>query len=288
MTTDDPQNQTSTGSCSELHDSTAPIGLIAGNGRLPFLFALAAREQGHEVVALALRGETDETLGSCVDQMHWISIGQPSKCVELLKKRGVKTLVFAGGVSKLKLLKNTRFDLGALKVLASARSFRDDALLRAIAQYFESNGIKICAPTDILSDLLAPEGMLTKGKLTAQQEKDVALGNEVVALLGRADVGQVVIVKDGIVFAVEAAEGTDACIQRGADLAGPGIVVVKRCKPTQDKRFDLPTLGPRTIEVIAKAKGAVLAIHAGETIVIDAPQVIAAAEKAGVAIVASP
>lgn len=263
-----------------------PLGIIAGNGRLPFLFALAARERGHRVIALALKGETDGTLATCVDELHWISVGQPGKAVDILQKRGVKELVFAGGVGKLNLLRHTRFDLSALKILASMRSLNDDNLLRTIAGFFEKNGIRVCAPTDLLSELVAPEGMLTEGALTKEQERDVALGMEVAALLGRADVGQTVVVKGGSVIAVEAVEGTDACIQRAASLAGPGIVVVKRCKPTQDRRFDLPTIGPRTIEEISRVKGAVLAIEAGRTIVIDAPAVLAAAEKASISIVA--
>lgn len=273
---------------SHLRDSTAPIGLIAGNGRLPFLFALAARELGHKVIALALRGEADETLRSCVDELHWISVGQPMKSVEILKKRGASELVFAGGVGKLNLLKHTRFDFSALKLLASVRSLNDDTLLRAIAGFYESHGIKVCAPTDILAELVAPEGMLTRQALSESQERDVQLGIEVAEVLGKADVGQTVVVKDGSVIAVEAIEGTDACIQRAATLAGPGIVVVKRCKPIQDKRFDLPTIGPRTIAEIARVKGAVLAIEAGKTIVIDAAKVVQSAEKAHIAVVARP
>ncbi len=273
---------------SHLRDSTAPIGLIAGNGRLPFLFALAARELGHKVIALALRGEADETLRSCVDELHWISVGQPMKSVEILKKRGASELVFAGGVGKLNLLKHTRFDFSALKLLASVRSLNDDTLLRAIAGFYESHGIKVCAPTDILAELVAPEGMLTGQALSEGQERDVQLGIEVAEVLGKADVGQTVVVKDGSVIAVEAIEGTDACIQRAATLAGPGIVVVKRCKPIQDKRFDLPTIGPRTIAELARVKGAVLAIEAGKTIVIDATEVVQSAEKAHIAVVARP
>lgn len=287
MTTEDSKSKMPLSDpASPLNESTTPLGLIAGNGRLPFLFALAARELGHKVIALALRGDADETLRSCVDEMHWISVGQPNKSVEILKKRGVKELVFAGGVGKLNLLKHTRFDLTALKLLASVRSFNDDTLLRSIAQFFESNGIKVCAPTDILAELVAPEGMLTRNRITAQQERDVNLGIEVAEILGKADVGQTVVVKDGSVIAVEAVEGTDACIQRAAQLAGPGIVVVKRCKPIQDKRFDLPTVGPRTIVEITKAQGAVLAIQAGKTIVIDAPQVVADAEKSNIVVIA--
>lgn len=284
-----PRSAAEAGSAAaHLRDSTVPLGLIAGNGRLPFLFALAARELGHKVIALALRGEADETLSSCVDELHWISVGQPAKSVEILKKRGVRELIFAGGVGKLNILKHTRFDFSALKLLASVRSLNDDTLLRAIAGFYEAHGIEVSAPTDILAELVAPEGMLTQKALSAQQERDVALGIEVAEVLGKADVGQTVVVKDGSVIAVEAIEGTDACIQRAAALAGPGIVVVKRCKPIQDKRFDLPTIGPRTIAEIAKVEGAVLAIEAGKTIVIDAPQVVRNAEKAHIAVVARP
>ena len=150
----------------------------------------------------------------------------------------------------MRAVQQMRPDLGLFRIAARLRSFRDDALLRAAADEFESAGIRIVAPTELLREILAPEGHLAGPPLEPAQERDVALGEEVATLLGRADVGQTVVVKNGHVLALEAVEGTDACIRRGAELGGPGVVVVKRSKPGQDERFDLPAVGPATLEVL--------------------------------------
>ncbi|WP_257461303.1 LpxI family protein [Archangium lipolyticum] len=264
------------------------IGLIAGNGRLPFLFASAAREQGLEVVAVAHRGEADPALEAEVAELTWVRLGQVDRIVRAFVKAGVKRAAMAGGIGRVRAFTEARPDLGALRIISRLRSFRDDALLRAVADYFESHGITIVAPTDWLAQALCPAGHLAGPALHAAQEKDVALGREVALLLGQADVGQTVVVRGGHVLALEAVEGTDEAIRRGGKYGGAGAVVVKRCKPGQDLRFDLPAVGPRTLEVMQEVGAKVLALEAGKTVLLDAPELFRAADKVGITLVGVP
>jgi DUF1009 family protein len=262
------------------------IGLIAGNGALPRLFARAARARGHVVVAVGHRGETDPALEAEVDHLDWVRVGQVARIERILRERGVTEAVLAGGFSRMRAFREARPDIGLLRIVARLRSFRDDALLRAAADEFESAGIRIVAPTAYLADILAPEGRLAGPPLDAGQERDVQLGEEVARALGQADVGQTVVVKNGHVLALEAVEGTDACIRRGASLGGPGVVVVKRSKPGQDERFDLPAVGPATIEVLREVGARVLAIEAGKTLLLEGDRLLPAADQAGITLVA--
>lgn len=261
------------------------VGLIAGNGAFPALFARGARKAGLRVVAAAHRDETDPALAAEVDELFWVRVGQIGKIAREFKARGVDEAAFAGGIGKLKAFGSARPDLSMMRALARLRHFNDDALLRSIARSFEEDGVRIVASTVYLSEVLAPVGALTRRAPSESEERDIALGWEVAESLGRADVGQTVVTKGGNVIAVEAAEGTDACIRRAGELAGPGVVVVKRCKPRQDERFDLPAVGPRTVEVLAQARGAVLAVEAGKAVVLEAERLVRSAERAGIAVV---
>ncbi len=261
------------------------IGLIAGNGRFPVIFARAAKRDGLRVVALGYKGETEPALAQEVDHFEWVHLGQIGRIAARLRKHGVTRVAMAGGIGKLNALRHVRLDWKAVRVAASMRSFNDDALLKAVATFFESEGLEVVPSTLFLGELLAPEGLLTRRPLTPMEERDVELGREVALALGKVDVGQTVVTKDGSVIAVEAAEGTDACIRRAGALAGPGIVVVKRCKVIQDERFDLPAVGPRTAETIAEVGGTALAIEAGKALLLDAEELTRRAEAAGIAIV---
>lgn len=263
----------------------ASIGLIAGSGRLPFLFADAAKAQGLAVHAVAFEGEADDSLGPHVSSLSWVKVGQADGIVRALTKHGVTKAVMAGGIGRIRSLTQARPDLGMLKIAAGLRSLRDDELLRAVARYFEKHGVQIVAPTDYVKSVLARAGHLAGPPLTAQQQRDVELGREVAAALGRADVGQTVVVKEGVVLAVEAVEGTDECIRRAGKYGGPGGVVVKRCKPSQDLRFDLPAAGPVTLEVMREAGAKVLAIEAGKTVLLDASLLFSDAAKLGFGVV---
>ncbi len=245
------------------------IGLIAGSGKLPFLFARAAREKGLSVHAVAHEHEADRSLGDVVDSIAWVKVGQLERIVKTLRSHGVSKAVMAGGIGRIRAFTQARPDWGALRIAASLRSMRDDEMLRAVASYFERNGVTIVSATDFVPSLMAAEGLLAGPEPTAQQWKDIAVGQEVAAALGRVDVGQTVVVKDGAVLAVEAVEGTDDAIRRGGKYGGIGAVVVKRSKPSQDTRFDLPAAGPVTLEVMREVGASVLAIEAHKTVLID-------------------
>ncbi|HUM10475.1 MAG TPA: UDP-2,3-diacylglucosamine diphosphatase LpxI [Myxococcaceae bacterium] len=261
------------------------IGLIAGNGALPRLFARAARGRGLSVIAVGHLGETDPELASEVDALHWVKVGQVARIERLLREAGVEEAVLAGGFSRMRAVQQMRPDVGLFRIATRLRSFRDDALLRAAADEFQSAGIRIVAPTELLREILAPEGHLAGPPLDAAQERDVALGEEVATLLGRADVGQTVVVKNGHVLALEAVEGTDACIRRGAELGGPGVVVVKRSKPGQDDRFDLPAVGPGTLEVLRDVGGRVLVVEAGRTLLLEGDRLVRLANERGITVI---
>ncbi len=264
------------------------IGLIAGNGRLPLLFACAARERGLKVIAAAHVGEATDALAGAVDEIHWVRIGQIGRILRAFRRAGVRQAVMAGGIGKMRGIANARPDLTALRIAARLRSLRDDALLRGVARYFEEQGVEIVAPHRFVPQLLAPEGHLEGPPLTEAQRQDVELGFEVARALGEVDVGQTVVLRGRNVLALEAVEGTDEAIRRGAKLGGPGVVVVKRKKPPQDDRFDLPAVGPETVRTMAEVQAAVLAVEAGQTLLIDAPELLEAARRSKITVVGVP
>lgn len=261
------------------------IGLIAGSGVLPMLFARAAKEQGLHVHAVAHRGETDPRLGELVDSLTWVKLGQAGGILKTLKSKGVAKAVMAGGLGRAKSLSQAWPDRGAWSIAMRMSSFRDDELLRAVARYFEDGGVRIVAPTDYVKQVLAPKGQLGGPTLTPAQERDINLGKKVAAVLGQVDVGQTVIIKDGVVVAVEAVEGTDEAIRRAGRIGGPGCVVVKRTKPGQDLRFDLPAAGPVTLEVMREAKAKVLAVEAGKTVLLDPLALGQLADRLGITLI---
>lgn len=262
----------------------AAIGLIAGSGSFPIRFARSARAQGHRVIAAAHHGETDRSIESHVDEIIWVHVGQFGKIVKAFRRAGVEQAAMAGGITKIRIFGGLRPDLLALKYAAKVSSWNDDGLLRFIAGMFESEGIAIIDSTRFCPDILATEGPYTRRQPDEEQLKDVALGLEVARALGAVDVGQTVCVKGGSVVAVEAVEGTDHCLRRAGELAGKGVVVVKTAKPQQDMRFDVPCIGPETIEVCRGIGAAVIAVEAGRTLVLDEDETVRRAERAGIAL----
>jgi DUF1009 family protein len=261
------------------------IGLIAGNGRFPKLFAENARRLGYRVSAVALTGETEAALEQCVDRIHWISLGQLGKLIKAFKRDGVGQAVMVGGVKKTHLFANVRPDFRALALMRRLTVRKDDMILRAIAAELEDEGIRIRESTFGLEGLLVEEGMLARRSPTQTEWRDIRFGWEVAQAIGKLDIGQCVVVKDRVVVAVEAVEGTDQAIRRGGALAKGGAVVVKRFKPQQDLRFDLPTVGTGTIEVMVESGASVLAVEAGRALFLDRAEAIAMADKAGIAVV---
>jgi UDP-2,3-diacylglucosamine hydrolase len=260
------------------------IGLIAGKGQFPLLFARAARSQGAEIIAAAHRGETDPALSELVQEFHWVYVGQLGRIIRLFKEAGVSRAVMAGGISRGRLFRDFRPDLRALAVVRRAGAGRDDRLLQAVAAELEQEGIRIAPSTLFLEDLLAPAGKLGRRSPSREEFLDIDFGLQVAKEIGRLDIGQTVVVRRQVVVALEAVEGTDECIRRGGDLAGPGTVVVKVSKPGQDLRFDVPAVGPDTIRAMADAKAAVLAVEAGKTLTFDRAEMLAAASQARIAI----
>jgi DUF1009 family protein len=256
----------------------APIGLIAGSGRLPVLFAQAAERAGRAVVTIAHEGETDPS----IDAKMWVKLGQLGRIVEVLREAGVSEAVLCGAIGKPRLF-DVRPDWLGLKVLARLRGAGDDAALRGIAEALEEEGIRIVSPLPLVPELLVRHGPLGKLRLTDDQRADAVVGLVAARTLGQADVGQTVVVKRGVVLAAEAVEGTDACIARGGAFA-PGAVVVKARKPQQDDRFDVPTVGPGTIETCASARCGALVVEAGTTLVVDRSETVMRADRAGMAV----
>ncbi|WHZ25167.1 MAG: UDP-2,3-diacylglucosamine pyrophosphatase [Nitrospira sp.] len=261
------------------------IGLIAGNGRFPIIFADNARKLGYFVSAVAHEGETEPELEQHVDRIHWIKIGQFNKLIDLLKGDGVRQAVMLGGIKKTHVFTTVRPDFRALALAAKLIHLKDDDILRTVAEEIEREGIQIRESTFGLQGILVEEGTLTTREPNKKEWDDIRYGWEVGKQIGALDIGQCVVVKDRVIVAVEAVEGTDGAIRRGGELAREGAVVVKRCKPQQDLRFDLPAVGPRTIDVMETVKASVLALEAGRGILLDRDDTIAKANRAGIAIV---
>ncbi len=260
------------------------IGLIAGKGQFPLLFARAARDHGARVVAAAHRQETDPALAGLVDEIHWVYVGQLGKIIRIFKDAGVRRAVMAGGISRGRLFSQFRPDWRALSVIRRAGAGKDDRLLQAVAAELEQEGITIAPSTLFLDELLAPAGKLGRRSPTPEELQDIEFGFKIAKEIGALDIGQAVVVRRQVVVALEAIEGTDECIRRAGLLAGPGTVVVKVSKPGQDLRFDVPAVGPDTINAMIEAKAAVLAIEAGKTLTFDRELMLAAADRARIAV----
>ncbi len=258
------------------------VGLIAGNGRFPLIFARTARGAGVEVVAVAHEGETRPELAGLVDAITWIKVGELGRMISTFHQSGIDRAVMAGGIRKAALLKHFAPDERGRRFLARLGSFGDDTLLRGVAAELESDGIRIVASTLFLSTLLTPTGVLTRQVPDDTQWKDVHRGIAVAKAIGQWDIGQSVVVKSGIVLAVEAIEGTDATIQRAGRA---GAVVVKVSKPQQDLRFDVPAVGLETGRICRTAGVAVLALEAGKTLLLDKDDLLHEADAHGLSIV---
>ncbi|MBN1919003.1 MAG: UDP-2,3-diacylglucosamine diphosphatase LpxI [Verrucomicrobia bacterium] len=265
------------------------LGLIAGNGRLPFLVARAYKEQpGHRVVAVGFKGDTDPSLAEFVDEFAWIGVGQLGRLIRHFKAAGAEEAVMAGQITPARLFSKIAFDVRGLKVYAGLKDRKADTIFAAVARELDKDSIRLVESTRYLDEHLPAEGVLTKRQPAHQQLEDVAFGAGIARELGRLDVGQAVVVKDRAVVAVEAIEGTNETIARGGRLGGAGVVVVKMAKPDQDLRFDVPVIGPKTIEAMVEAKAALIAIEAKRTFLVEEKATLAAADAAGICVMAIP
>jgi len=276
-----------------VRETTMRIGLIAGNGRFPFLVIEAARSLGHEVTVVAIREEADASLESIADDsvgivIHWISLGQLGRCIAILKEAGVSRVLMAGQVKHTKLFAKVVPDLTFLSVLNRLRNRNTDSLIAAVADVLGENGIELVDSTTFLKPLLASAGELTKKNLSENETSDLAFGYEMADAIADLDIGQTIVVKDRAVVAVEAMEGTDDVIIRAGQLAGTGACVVKVAKPRQDMRFDVPVVGIATIRSMQKAGATVLSVDEGRTLMLDGDAVVKSADEACIAIVGRP
>jgi DUF1009 family protein len=260
-----------------------PLGLIAGNGRFPFLLADEARRRGRSVVAAAIEGETDPALAGHVDALHWLKLGQIKRTIQIFKEAGAADAVMAGQVKHASIFDLRHLDATAVKILATLPDKKTDTILGAVAAVFAKEGIRFQSSVAYLGESLAPEGQIGRARPTGDQKRDVAFGFKTAKAIAGLDLGQTVCVKDQAVLAVEAIEGTDACIRRAGDHQ-PGFVAVKVAKPRQDLRFDVPVVGRRTLESLVAAKAAVLAVEAGKTLFFDRDEFLKGADAAGVVV----
>jgi UDP-2,3-diacylglucosamine hydrolase len=268
----------------------ARLGLIAGNGRFPFLVLDAARRAGHEVTVIALTDETFPELADAaakppVAPLHWISLGQLGTCIALLQQAGVTTAVMAGQVKHTKLFADIVPDGTLAAVLTRLKAGNTDSIISAVADALQHHGIQLIDSTAFLAPLLAGDGVLTRREPTAEERADLEFGYRIADTIAGLDIGQTIAVKATAVVAVEAMEGTDAVIVRAGHLAGAGVRIVKVAKPNQDMRFDVPVVGVSTITAMRAAKATLLSVDAGKTLMIDGEAIVHAADEAGITIV---
>jgi len=266
------------------------LGLIAGNGRFPFLVLDAARGAGHDVTIIALKEEAFPDLADAAARtpaaaLHWLSIGQLGACISVLKDAGVTQAVMAGQVKHTKLFADIVPDMTLLGILMTLKARNTDALISGIADALRDKGIELLHSTAFLGPLMAREGVLTRRPPTDGELVELGFGHTIADRVAGLDIGQTIVVKASAVVAVEAMEGTDAVIARAGQLAGPGTCVVKVAKPNQDMRFDVPVVGVSTIEAMRAAGATVLSVDAGKTLMIDGDAIIDAADAAGICIV---
>jgi DUF1009 family protein len=262
----------------------AALGLIAGNGRFPFLAAAGARRAGRRVVALALREETAPELEREVDEMHWISLGQLGTAIEILQRAGAREAVMAGQVQHRQIFSDVVPDLKLLGVLARLALRNTDSLIGAVAEALAREGITLLPSVAFLQDQLALAGPMTQRRPDADEQRDIAYGESVARALAGMDLGQTAVVKGRAAVALEAMEGTDETIRRAGRIAGPGTTVVKVSKPKQDMRFDVSVVGSGTFDAMREVGARVLAIDASRSLLIDRSVFLERADSERVAV----
>ena len=249
------------------------------------MIADAVKKQGLRMVVVAHHGETEPSLSEKVDEIVWIKLGQLGHLIKAFKKRGVRNAVMAGTITKKRMFENIRPDLKGFTIMSKLAVFHDDNILRAVAEELAKEDIEIVSSISYLPELLAPTGCLTKKKPNKAEKEDIDFGWKVAKELGRLDIGQCVVVRKKTVLALEAIDGTDETILRGGRLGRESSVVVKVSKPNQDLRFDVPTVGVETLKKMSQVNASVLAVEAGKTLMFDRSEMIAYADKAGIAVV---
>jgi DUF1009 family protein len=264
-------------------------GLIAGNGRFPFLILQSARQQNIDVVVAAIKEETFAEIESCGYPVHWLGLGQLGKLIKLFQKSGVRKAIMAGQVKHAQIFGSAFPDLTMIRMLAGLKQKNTDSLIGGIARVLEESGIALVDSTALLKPYLASQGTLTRRGLTSSEKCDVDYGRPIARQLAALDIGQTIVVRDRAVLAVEAMEGTDAVIRRAGALGNQtGLTVIKVSKPEQDMRFDIPVIGIQTLNHMIDCGATALIIDAQRTLIFDKEEVVEAADKNDIAIVALP
>ncbi|MBU1171050.1 MAG: UDP-2,3-diacylglucosamine diphosphatase LpxI [Proteobacteria bacterium] len=262
------------------------IGIIAGNGQFPLLFSKAARAKGYDVHVAAIRQEADEILEHIAHSIKWLHLGQVKKLLSFFREHGVRDVVMVGGIRKTRIFSDIKPDMKAVMLLASMKHTHDDGVLGIFADFLEKEGLRVCSSTFLLPELLAEAGVWTRMKPGKAHMTDIRAGFSLAKEIGRLDIGQCIVMGGGSVLAVEAIDGTDATIRRGAMLGKGDAVVIKVSKPNQDMRFDVPAVGLKTLETMHDSGATVLVIEAGKAIVFDKEEMVAYADQHNIAILA--
>ncbi|OIO02344.1 MAG: hypothetical protein AUJ49_06340 [Desulfovibrionaceae bacterium CG1_02_65_16] len=261
------------------------IGLIAGGRQFPVLVARGVKAAGHTLVVAGFTGHTNPEVYPMADVWRELKLGQLAKLLDYLKSNGVEQVVMAGTIHKPGVMDIRHFDARAVKILFTLKAKGDDAILRAVSGVLEEEGMELVPPQRYAEGLLTPGGVLTRRAPDEREWADLRHGARLARSLGQLDIGQCVVLREGIVAAVEALEGTDAAIERGCKLGGPGCVAVKVLKPGQEERVDLPSVGQDTVRGLARGKGTALGVEAGRSLFFDMEATVEAADRVGVAIV---
>lgn len=260
-------------------------GLIAGGGRFPLMVLAAAQQQGHEMVVVAVKEETLPEVESLAERCYWVSLGELTKLIEILHQEEVTAAIMAGRVRHKRIFSSIRPDWKLVKLLASLPRKNTDSLIGGVAKILADEGITLIDSTALLAPYMAKEGPNTKRKPSSEEQADIAYGTEIARALAAYDVGQSVVICEQACVAVEAMEGTDSVIERAGQFSnGRRLTVVKVAKPKQDMRFDVPVVGPTTIQKMRSAGATALAVDAGKTLFIDRDELLAEAEASKIAI----
>ncbi len=269
-----------------MEDGCTKYGLIAGNGKFPFMVLESARERKLDVVVAAIKEETFPEIESCGYPVHWLGLGQLGKLIRLFQESGVCKAIMAGQVKHVQIFGSSLPDLTMIKTLASLKHKSTDALIGAVAHVLEEAGITLIDSTEFLKPHLVPEGVLTRRSPDKREQADIEFGRRVAHQIALLDVGQTIVVRERAVVAVEAMEGTDAAIRRAGELAGrKELTVIKVSKPRQDMRFDVPVIGPPTVEAMIESGATALVLDAHRTLLVDRRKLIQSADENGIAII---
>lgn len=262
------------------------LGLIAGNGKFPLLFAQKARSQNYKIIAAGIAGDASFLLRFFVDKCAWFKVGELKRLFAYFKSSGVRQVMMAGQVNPNNLFeKNIAFDDEFRNIFEALNDRKADTIFNAVADRLQDQGMELVDSTFLLKEYLAPRGTITKRGPSISELEDITFGATIAKEMGAIDVGQTVVVKDKAIIAIEAMEGTDRTVLRGGKISKNGAVVVKMSKPDQDLRFDIPVIGPRTLKAMVRSRAKCLGIEAGKTLIIDCDTCVKIANKNDICII---